>query len=574
MTSGRVLLIAYSGYPEVNSTWLHLDNGLALLAGALLARGHQVRIKDLQTLETWEKLYPYDVKDEYTELRRAFEDYAQRRGIGAAADAPFERWRAFDEYLIRRNAGVAAALADGIAAEFADYDPHVIGFKLWSQNSFADQVLMARRLKQAFPDALFAAGGPAVELLQDAVMRYTDVFDLLVHGPGERAICDILERKTQRRTAYAELAGVIYRDGGNIVRTARKDPSLGERVLPYYGKDVYVDYDRKLHNVHVESDRGCNFLCEFCIHPHKSGRQQKKASEQFVWELAELNARYGFSYFHLAGSDPPYRHLVDICKQVTAQGHDFGFMGFQSLRVVDEEGLQHLRRANVDRLWVGIESGDTEILFDIQKGRKLGRLEKAAALVRQHGIAITGSIITPCPGDKQDSTDNTIALLEKVRPDVVLTYPPLVQPTSAWFTADGGPIVIRDRRAVEDAFVQHGMEWHPANRILPLAFHAQALDDLVQINGRRYCDIYCDYVVNRQRIIRRAAGKLAVEQFGDRSRHRSPLKRLYFKSQLAVCSAIVTGEFERAAKAVVEYNAGVLAGRYSASDRDMVSVRA
>ena len=45
MHKANVLLVAFSGYPEINSTWLHLDNGLALLAGALVAGGHRVLLQ-------------------------------------------------------------------------------------------------------------------------------------------------------------------------------------------------------------------------------------------------------------------------------------------------------------------------------------------------------------------------------------------------------------------------------------------------------------------------------------------------------------------------------------------------
>jgi len=342
-----------------------------------------------------------------------------------------------------------------------------------------------------------------------------------------------------------------------------RDPTLATGVLPYYGKDVYVDYDKKLNNVHVESDRGCNFKCEFCIHPQKSGRQQKKSVTDFVSELTELNRRYGFSYFHLAGSDPSFRHMVQISKEVTDNGFDFGFMGFQSLRALDDEGLQYLQRANFDRLWVGIESGDPEIVFNIQKARKLERLEARAEAVRRRGIAITGSIITPCPGEREGSVDATISVLEKVRPDVVPMSPPIVQPGSPWFGATGYPINVADRPKLADLYARHGMEWHPGNKVMPWGFGEPQLDELVQINGKRYTDIYCEYVFNQRKIHTKVAGRSAVAQLGDRSRHRSPLKRLYFKSQVRVCNAIRSGDFTGAPGSVAAYNAFVLKGRYS-----------
>lgn len=568
MNQARVLLVAYSGYPEINSTWLHLDNGLALLAGALVASGHEVRIKDLQTLDTWERLFPHERKDEYFALRQVFDQYTYQRGTGQTTDeSVVARACEFDAWITERNASVAAQLGSEIAAQFSSFNPMVIGFKLWSQASFPDQIAIARTLKRVFPDATFVAGGPAVELLQEAIYRYTDVFDLLVYGPGEDVIVDLAGMVGQRAMTKASLSSVIYLEDGRIVKTQRKDPTLSGGILPCYDKDVYVDYDSKLHNVHVESDRGCNFQCEFCIHPHKSGRLQNKSIVDFVAELAKLNDRYGFSYFHLAGSDPPFRQMVSMCKEVIRNGFDFGFMGFQSLRALDDEGLEYLQKANFDRLWVGIESGDPDVTLDIQKGLKRDRLQARAEVVKRRGIAITGSIITPCPGERTHSVNATIDVLSKVRPDVVLMSPPIVQPGSTWFGASGYPVNIVDQSIVEDFFVRHGMEWHAGNKVMPWEFTERDIDEVVQINGKGYTQIYCESVVNQRNIRTRVSGKSAIAQFNNRSRHRSLLKRLYFKSQVSIGNAIRSGEFRSAPAAVDAYNSFVLNGRYSLPEK-------
>ena len=566
MHKANVLLVAFSGYPEINSTWLHLDNGLALLAGALVAGGHRVRIKDLQTLDVWGRLYPHEYKAEHATLYQEFDQYVHNRGCGAPPDdSVIARAKVYDQLIVERNSKVVEAIAHEVAEEFQAFAPHVIGFKLWSQNSFQDQILLARRLKQSFPNALLVAGGPAVELLREAVLRHTDVFDLLIYGPGEQTLVDIADQKARGGMDPSKLSSVIYRGvNEQIVKTDRQDPRLASGIMPCYQREVYVDYDKKLHNVHVESDRGCNFLCEFCIHPLKSGRQQKKSAEEFVQELAQLNKEYGFSYFHLAGSDPPYRHMVEVSRAVVEAGLDFGFMGFQSLRALDEPGLKLMQRANFDRLWVGIESGDSEIVFDIQKGRKLERLEARSDLVREHGIAITGSIITPCPGERDGSVDATITLLQKIRPDVVLAYPPLVQPGSTWMNSSSYPISIGDQNAVEDIFAVNGMEWHTGFRILPTAFFDSRLDELIQINGGSYSDAYCQYVFNRRKISKETANRSSVAQFSDRNKHRSLLKQLYFRAQVSVCNAIRTGSFETAQNTVDIYNQFVLKGGYSA----------
>lgn len=564
MKKTNVLLVAYSGYPEENSTWLHLDNGLAQLAGTLIRSGHSVKIKDLQTLDTWERLYPYELFERRETLRKEFDQTLLNHSKQDVEGSELlSKIRLIDEEIVERNEKVVKSIAGEVISEFNHFSPDVIGFKLWGQNSLQDQIMLASELRQAFPNALFVGGGPGAELLGEAILRSTSVFDCLVYGPGETAFTKLADLKSSGCTDLSLVPSLIYKRNGLLVRTKRADPSLTEAALPNYRRDVYVDYDKKLHNIHIESDRGCNFKCKFCIHPHKSGRQQKKPAEQFVDELKYLNEEYGFSYFHLGGSDPSFRHMQEISKEVVGRELDFGFMGFQSLRVVDEEGLSWLSKANFDRVWVGIESGDEQVTTDLIKGRTQTRLWKLAELVRKHGIAITGSIITPCPGEGEVSLNSNVATLDAVKPDVTLIYPPLVQPKSPWFNGADPTIQLSDPDKVEDLYVEHGSEWHSGNRVLPPAFFSPELNESIKIEGLPYADIYAKHIVISKEIIKRATNRLSVKQFGDRSRHKSKLKRLYFRSQVSVCNAIRTGHFEKAYDHVKEYNSFVERGGYS-----------
>ena len=64
----RGLLVSYAGYPYTPSS-LTPDNGLANLAGALLAAGHDVRIVDYGTLATMRRLFPEELSSQVKPLR-------------------------------------------------------------------------------------------------------------------------------------------------------------------------------------------------------------------------------------------------------------------------------------------------------------------------------------------------------------------------------------------------------------------------------------------------------------------------------------------------------------------------
>ncbi len=66
----RCLLISFSGYPTTPSS-LMPDNGLAALAASLLEAGHQVLVRDLNTIHTMSRLYPPKIGEAVRPLARA-----------------------------------------------------------------------------------------------------------------------------------------------------------------------------------------------------------------------------------------------------------------------------------------------------------------------------------------------------------------------------------------------------------------------------------------------------------------------------------------------------------------------
>lgn len=561
METANVLLISYSGYPE-DALWSHLDNGLSLLAGTLIQNGHAAKVYDLQNLDVWEKLYPYEYKDEYTRMKKEFNNYSLNWTVDNNDDYIIDKLKDFDQKIDERNSKVIEKITQEIIEKEKEYSPDIIGFKLWAQNSIKDQINMAKQFKKAFPNALLLAGGPFVYLFQEYIFKMQDnsVFDIWDYGFGEDNILSIIKYKKQQGD-LSSISGVIYKQKDEILKRDREFPSL-ERMFHYnYSPDIYKNIESKMKCVHVEDSRGCNNKCDFCVHPGRSGCLALKPVDIFISELDQLNKQYGYSYFNLSGSNPPFNHLVSICKKSCEENRQYGFMAFHSLRYINNEELNWLKRANFDWLWIGVETGSKKITTGIKKDRKLETLIDNFNIIRDNGITSTVSIIGPAPGEDVESVDDTISLLKTLHPDITRVYAPVIEPYTPWFNSTSGNIVVKDKDKIMEAYMEQGIEWHTGNRLLPHVFHNDDLGMGILYNNRPFKEVYFANKIIENKV----RNALRKEQYNNYVKSQSSpfhYKRQYFKTQISIDNAIQTGDFNEAKNLLKEFNEIAVCGKY------------
>lgn len=554
----NIVLVAYSGYPEPLSTWLHLDNGLALVAQSLIDEGHSVKIYDYQTLSTWERLFPYELENQLRSLKKQFDELSVTSpnlypDFKKEERQLIEKILPIEDSISVRNRKVVIELADELIEEISSFSPDYIGFKLWSQKSFLDQIAFLSRLKHAFPKSKTVAGGPAAEMFEEHLLMKCEEIDYVIYGPGERSFARLIKQEMKNADFYT-VPGLCFREEDKIAKTGKSYPPLYPVNWRVYDEDIYLSVNQKIKNFHVESSRGCAQKCQFCFHPLKSGRLIQKEVEGFIDEVQVLNQRYGASYFHLGDSNPPFKHLVNISKSLVKRNLHYGFMAFQSLRDMDSNELAWLKKANFDWFWIGLETGTEDTNTSISKNRSLGRLKRNWKMLKEMDFTLTGSLIIPCPGESETTVQNTIKMLNELQPDIILSYIPIIQPGTNWFIQrDSTKVNIEETESVTKAFLNTGIEWHNGNGILPMVFLSENLQNNITYNSKSYKEAFYDhkrFMKSMDGVIQNTLFRYSLSQI----KNRSEFKQRYFKSQVDVGSAIITGNFESARRSIQAYN--------------------
>jgi len=151
------------------------------------------------------------------------------------------------------------------------------------------------------------------------------------------------------------------------------------------------------------SSKGCPFSCIYC------DVQQKvfnfKEADRVADEFQDL-INYGATSVHILDDAFNIRRnrVIDISDALTERGISIDWSARGTVEV-REEVIEALARAGCNRLHVGIESLDDDVLSTLKKHQRYKHIEEFSRLCTQYGIDILGYFIMGAPGETEEYRD-------------------------------------------------------------------------------------------------------------------------------------------------------------------------
>jgi len=265
------------------------------------------------------------------------------------------------------------------------------------------------------------AGGPHPTSLPEAVLEAG--CDYIVRGEGENTIPLLLEAMKHGRT------GVIENP---------EKPDLATSPIPRFDLLKLHDYA----TVTIQTSRGCPFDCEFCDVVNLFGRLPRYKNPTQV--IAELEALYRLgargSVFicddNFIGSKKHARALLhQLTPWLRSRGEPFSFLTQASVNLgQDLEMMDLMTAANLDKVFIGIESPDENVLHTSHKFHNIKNpLIESLRNIKHNGLAVIGSFIIGLDGETKGAGERICAFIEET--DIPVTMLGVLQAaphTSLW----------------------------------------------------------------------------------------------------------------------------------------------
>jgi radical SAM superfamily enzyme YgiQ (UPF0313 family) len=220
-------------------------------------------------------------------------------------------------------------------------------------------------------------GGPIASAQDPAIAEA----DHVVEGEAEELV--------------AGLAADLERGAARPHYKAMLLPDLTRVPLP----DLHLADLRRYSSMAIQYSRGCPFTCEFCDIIVIFGRRPRlKTAEQVCAELDGLAAAGVHDAFivddNLIGNKKAIKPILrEIIRWQEAHGYPLSFVTEASIDLAeDEEMMQLMLDANIDAVFVGIESPNEEALRETKKIQNLTD-RSGTALEKIHRIQDAGLLV-------------------------------------------------------------------------------------------------------------------------------------------------------------------------------------
>jgi len=280
---------------------------------------------------------------------------------------------------------------------------------------------LAARARELVPGARLIIGGFHATMEPEQTLRDIPALDYLCIGEGEKtlaALCALLEAgepvEGLAGLAWRADCGLRMADCGpqSEIRNPQSAIVLGpprERiteldVLPmphdFYDLAYYLEAGSFTHQygyrcASVISSRGCPFHCRFCSIP---GKYVCQPVEHLADEIADLLRRGADGVFFRDSTFTVKRAwVIEFCQEVLSRRLRFHWIANARPDLVDDEMLHAMKRAGCFALCYGVESGRDHVLDYYGKGHTVDDTRRAIAATKRAGIRVIAYFMLGAP---------------------------------------------------------------------------------------------------------------------------------------------------------------------------------
>lgn len=281
--------------------------------------------------------------------------------------------------------------------------------------------------------AYVVIGGPHPTSLPEESLA-KEYIDWVIAGEGEKGIIS-LTNALMGQKSFRDVEGLVYQGADKEINynPTQLLENLDELPFPAYELFKVDRYSvtQPLKDpgkigaraFYLMTSRGCPYNCVFCYKGIYQKRWRCHSPEYVISEwrylVEELNAtEIGIQddNFNLNKS-----RALKICCLLKENGlNKVPWVTNNGMRAdhTDSELLKAMKQAGCKRVAFGIESGDEEIIKNIDKKLSLKKVSNAISEAKKVGLSTMGFFMFGNPGENETTMEKTIQFALKLDPDV------------------------------------------------------------------------------------------------------------------------------------------------------------
>lgn len=275
----------------------------------------------------------------------------------------------------------------------------------------------ARFIKQCSPEIVVVLGGPQIVFMPAQALEDLDDVDIICNrGEGEAVLLEIANSLASG-AGFRHIEGIAYKENGEITDNPAPKcfvPDLDIYPSPYMN-DV-INLSGKTMATLLTS-RGCEHVCNFCATPFFYHKKIQFHSIGRVLDEMEYLTKKGMNRFWIA--DPnftAYRERTDkLMEEKIKRGIKTPFWCQTRVDLVDEELLDLMKKAGLDTIGFGLESGSDEVLHKMHKDVTVEHFHRMVIYAQSIGLEVELFSMYGQPNETVEDAKKTLDIVRKYK---------------------------------------------------------------------------------------------------------------------------------------------------------------
>jgi anaerobic magnesium-protoporphyrin IX monomethyl ester cyclase len=341
----------------------------------------------------------------------------------------------------------------------AEDEPDLLGMTLFS-GELNDIYEICKLIKREFKSLAIVLGGPHATAMPDETLAQIPECDFVVRGEGENILADLITGLSQNRS-LREVRGLSFRENGRNYHCDDAEIICDLNSLPFPDRTSLIrhyrngDYRSLAFGMPADiliTSRGCPYSCHFCSKVCRDyrSRSPENVLGEIDWIIANISPR------HIQVVDDSFTIEKDRCKKILSgiieRNYPCRFSVRSRANAIDPELLRLMKRAGVETIIYGLESGSPTMLKAFNKKTTVVQNIKACTMARKAGLNSIGNMLLFSPGENHKTLKETGAFIRKAGPTVAkfLVLTPLPQ-TKIYKDAKSNGSLVGDWKVGENA---------------------------------------------------------------------------------------------------------------------------
>ena len=331
---------------------------------------------------------------------------------------------------------------DGVAvnetkADFSDKikskKPDILLFETTTPTIDHD-IGLTEKIKEVSPKTVICLAGAHASVFPQEILKKHKTVDYVLLGEYEMNFAKLVEFLDKKKNP-GKIDGIAFRNGDKII--INKQKLIADlNALPFPARHLFPSNDcsnptlywdgfcQYKPSIQMTASRGCPFRCNFCLWNqviYQNGKYRFFSAKRVVDEMQQAVDKYHVKeiYFDDDTFTADKKQVLNICQEIKKRKLKVFWSVMGDAMISDKEMITDMAKAGCIGIKFGVESGNKEILKNINKPINFEKVKQFVVWCSEYKIKTHATFTFGLLGETKQTMKQTLDFAKELDVDSV-----------------------------------------------------------------------------------------------------------------------------------------------------------